>query len=470
MPVVKTLVVLVCLCVAAVIALFVLALRPAIAPIESPAQTFPPDLIRRGAALAALGDCITCHTAPGGRAFAGGRAVPTPFGTIYSTNITPDYGTGIGRWSEDAFRRALREGVDREGHALYPAFPYDHFTLMSDDDIHALYAYAMTRDPVGATSRPNDLSFPFNLRPLLVVWKWMFLREGPYRPDPAKSAQWNRGAYLVEGIGHCGACHTPRDTLGGEEADRRFGGGTAEGWAAYALDASAPAPVHWDAASLGFYLRNGWHEAHGVAHGPMAPVIDNLASLPEADIAAMAVYLAGIAGEPSANARLHGEALVEQARRRQPGAKPAAGDSLGGGQAAGAQSAGAQIYQAACAICHDSGRPLPFGGVDLSLSSGPSAPEPRNVVNMVLWGLPASDGRSGPIMPGFANVLSDSQIADLLAYLRARFGNKPAWSEVDKTIADARNGVTPVNVYPAPAIDPAPRPLRQSVSQHEAQP
>ncbi len=462
MPVLKTLVVLFCICLAVVIGFIAFAWRSAIGPIAAQSQNFSPDLVRRGAVLAALGDCNTCHTAPGGRAFSGGRAVPTPFGTIYSTNITPDADTGIGRWPEAAFRRAMREGVDREGRALYPAFPYDHFTLTTDDDIHALYAFVMTRDPVSATARVNDLAFPFNIRPLLAGWKLLFLRQGPYRPDPAQSAQWNRGAYLVEGLAHCGACHTPRNALGAERKHNRFGGGDAEGWTAYALNQSSSAPVHWDEAALASYLRNGWQEAHGLAHGPMTAVIDDLASVPDSDIAAIALYMKDVLGAPSEKERLAGDALIEQARNQQPGSMIPTSVS----QIAGAPDnvrAGAAIFQAACATCHDSGRPLPFGGVRLALSTGPSAPEPRNVINVVLWGLPAADARQSAIMPGFADMLTDQQVANLISYVRAKFSNKPPWGDIDKDIRNAKSGVSPVEVYPAPAINPE----RLTISERE---
>jgi mono/diheme cytochrome c family protein len=442
MPVFRTLVALFVVCIAIVIGFVAWAWRSAIDPIGPQAQNFSPELVQRGATLAALGDCNTCHTAPGGRAFSGGLALATPFGTIYSTNITPDADTGIGRWPEDAFRRALREGVDREGRQLYPAFPYDHFTLASDDDIHALYAYVMTRDPVRAAAPANDLAFPFNIRPLLAGWKLLFFRQGPYQPDPAQSAQWNRGAYLVQGLAHCGACHTPRNALGAEQKQNSFGGGDAEGWSAYALNQSSPAPAHWDEAALAFYLRNGWHEDHGVAHGPMAHVIDNLAALPDSDIAAIAAYMANVAGP----AIRQGPVVVVY--------------RLG---------AGGLIYAAACATCHDSGRPLPFGGADLALSTGPSAPDPRNVINVVLWGLPAADGKSSPIMPGFANVLTDRQLADLIADLRLHFSSKPPWADIDKAIGNARSGVSPADIYPAPTIDPARSPVGQVASQREAQ-
>src|SRR5438270_3548083 len=249
--------------------------RPAMAAIEPPApQSFDSALVKRGRDLAAIGNCNDCHTVRDGHDFAGGLAVPTPFGTIYSTNITPDAETGIGRWSEAAFRRAMREGVDRRGRHLYPAFPYDHFTLVSDDDDKALYAFFMTREPVRAKAPANDLSFPLNFRPVIAAWKLLYFRPGPYRPDPAQSEAWNRGAYLVEGLAHCGACHTPRNALGAEKKRERFTGGEAEGWTAYALNESSPAPVPWDGAALHHYLRNGWQDMHGIARGPMAPVIE----------------------------------------------------------------------------------------------------------------------------------------------------------------------------------------------------
>ena len=205
------------------VAAFAIAWRPAMAAIDPPAkQSFDPALVKRGRELAALGNCNSCHTVRGAKNFAGGLPVPTPFGTVFSSNITPDPETGIGRWSEEAFRRAMRSGVDRDGRHLYPTFPYDHFTNVSDDDDRALYAFLMTREPVRAPARQNQLSFPFNQRPVIAGWKLLFLRPGAYRPDTTKSAEWNRGAYLVEGLAHCGACHTPRNALGAERVGRKL--------------------------------------------------------------------------------------------------------------------------------------------------------------------------------------------------------------------------------------------------------
>ena len=414
------------------------AWRPAFDPVRPPAAgSFDPALVKRGGELAAIGNCATCHTVPGGRAFAGGFALPTPFGTIYSTNITPDERTGIGTWSEEAFRRALWEGVDRNGRHLYPAFPYDHFTLISDRDVSALYAFVMTRAPVAATAPENQLPFPLNLRPLLAGWKLLFLRTGRYQPDPNQTEEWNRGAYLANGLAHCGACHTPRNALGAEERQKSSAGGEAEGWSAYALDAASPAPVPWDAATLLFYLHNGWHRDHGVARGPMSDVTENLASAPMTDVRAIASYVASLV--PSEERRRKTNAIREQAR-----------------QAADSRTPGAAIYAAACANCHDGSRAPPYGGIDLALSTGPSGPNGRNVINVILWGLPALDEQRRPIMPGFAGTLSDRQLADLLAYVRARFSDKPPWIDLEKDIRAARAEEPRVKIHPAPSPDPAP--------------
>jgi len=444
------------LCIAAVVGLFTLAWQSSIAPVSRPAANdFDPAKIKRGAALAALGDCNTCHTTTGGGAFAGGVPVPTPFGTIYSTNITPDEDTGIGRWSEAAFRRALRQGVDRAGHQLYPAFPYDHFTLLSDDDISALYAFFMTRRPVRAMAPASGLPFPLNIRMIIAGWKLLFFHQGPFKPNPNQSDELNRGAYLVDGIGHCGACHTPRNALGAEDMGNAFGGGEVDGWTAYALNKDSPAPVPWDGKALHDYLRRGWSSEHGMAHGPMVQVIENLKSISDSDIAAMTSYLSNVFGEPSAERRRAAEALLV----REYGSHGAA---QAGSTPTGAQNVGAMIYQSTCAICHEGGQPLPFGGIDLALSTGPSGPNARNVINVVLWGFPAASGERAPIMPGFADALTDSQLEELLTYIRSRFSDKPAWIDLAHDIRVAR-GNRP-DVSSAPGTDPAGR----AVSEHEA--
>ena len=412
------------------VAAFAVAWRPAVAAIEPPApQTFDAALVKRGRDLAAIGNCNDCHTVRGGKNFAGGLAVPTPFGTIFSSNITPDPETGIGRWSEAAFRRAMRAGVDREGRHLYPTFHEDHFTHVADEDDRATYALLMTRQPVRAPARENQLSFPFNQRPVVAGWKLLFLRSDTYQPDSTKGAEWNRGAYLVEGLAHCGACHTPRNALGAERVNAQFAGGEVDNWHAYAINDQSHAPVPWDADALYAYLRNGFHPDHGTARGPMAEVVSNLSSVPDSDVRAIAVYMAEMSGPPTSDRKRRGEAAIAQAKTPPK-------------QASKPDSAGASIYAAACASCHEAGRPPPFGGVNLGLSTAISAPDPRNLANIVLSGVRAVEGEASPIMPGFAAGMTDAQVAAVLNYLRARFSDQPAWSGVEKAIADARRTET----------------------------
>lgn len=390
-----------------------------------------PVAARRGASLALLGDCATCHTAPAGVPYAGALAMPTPFGTIYSTNITPDPETGIGRWSEQAFVRALRSGVDREGRHLYPAFPYDHFTRVSDDDAKALYAFLMSLDPVRSPAPPNGLPFPLNIRLTLAGWKLLFLRQARFVTDPARDEKWNRGKYLVDGLGHCGSCHSPRNLMGAERMSASFEGGEAEGWRAYALGRTSQSPVPWDEAALTEYLGNGSHPMHGTAQGPMGNVTDNLSLVDIEDVRAMAHYLATLGKSERSNGRKNGTASG-------PGRLP---------QAAGAQAAtpsvpsdaGGAIYATVCASCHEGDRPLPLGGLRLGLSTAVTDETPANLVNLVVRGIPpAASGSARPIMPGFGDVLADGQITALSNYLRTQLGQRQPWDGTAAAIAEAR--------------------------------
>jgi mono/diheme cytochrome c family protein len=394
----------------------VLVWRPQIDPIEAPkANAFNRELVTKGAQIAAIGNCIVCHTKQGGAAYAGSRALPTPFGTIYSSNITPDPDTGIGRWSEDAFRRAMRDGVDRKGRHLYPAFPYDHFTHLTDEDIRALYTFMMTRDPVHLVIPENKLAFPFNIRPLIAGWNLLFLRRGSIPADIAQTTEWNRGAYLVESAAHCGACHTPRNILGAEKKSQAYDGSTIEGWVAPALNFNSPAPVTWTAEQLFEYLRTGWQAKHGAAVGPMVSVTDNLADASDEDIRAIAVYIASLSkGREN-----------ETAQPREPNHDT---------------SAAATIYAGACAVCHDRPAGLASQSLPLTLSSALREPQPRNTINVILHGVALRPGEPGPFMPAFGNTLSDKQIADVAAYLRGRFTDEPTWGDMGSDIESVRKG------------------------------
>jgi mono/diheme cytochrome c family protein len=380
-----------------------IAWHPKIDPVAQPDADAK--LIPRGAELAALGDCATCHTRPHGEPYAGGLRLATPFGAIYSTNITPDPDTGIGRWSRAAFIRAMRQGVDRTGNNLYPAFPYDHFTHVTDDDLAAVYAFLMAEQPVRATPPANELAFPLNWRPLLAGWNLLFLHDRRFQPDPAHDARWNRGAYLVEGLGHCASCHSPRNAFGAEVQDESLAGGTAEGWTAPPL-AGAP----WTEASLFSYLRTGLDAHHGAAAGPMAPVTWSLARVPDEDVRAMAAYLATKTGPV--------------------GTPPSESAS------AMADAPGAAIFAGACASCHGPSSPMTSNGApSLALSSAVQSNSPDNALRIILGGIPPEPYRAGPQMPGFAPMLRDSQLADLASYLRGRFApGDPAWTGLPDAI------------------------------------
>ena len=269
-----------------------LAYEREIAPIARPDPgSFDKALVERGRVLANYGDCTACHTRPDGPPFAGNLPLKTPFGTIYTTNITPDPETGIGTWSREAFRRSMKDGVDRKGRHLYPAFPYDHFTKVKDADIDAIYAYLMAAvAPVRETTRGNDFGFPYNIRATLAVWKLLFLDKTPFQPDPSKDAEWNEGAYLVEGLGHCGACHSPRNFMGARTTPA-YGGGSAEGWYAPPLNKDNLSQQPWTKVELVVYLMDGWHAKHGMAAGSMTPVVDALHKQNEIDVFAIAAYV-----------------------------------------------------------------------------------------------------------------------------------------------------------------------------------
>ncbi len=433
-------------------AAFAYAWEPAIGPVRRPAASaFDPALVAHGAKLAAVGNCVSCHTVPGGRSFAGGLPIRTPFGTIHSTNITPHETAGIGAWSEAAFVRSMREGVGREGEHLYPAFPYDHTTLVTNADNRALYAYLMTRAPADSVPPPNDLPFPLTLRPVIAGWKLLFFREGAFEPDPTRSAQLNRGAYLAEGLGHCGSCHTPRNVFGAEKRDEHWAGGEADGWKAYAIDAGSHAPIPWTEDTLYGYLRNGWHAAHGVARGPMAEVTGNLGSLSDDDVRAIAAYNALVMGQPAPERQAKAKEL----------ARYVVDGSVAPAEVAAAPpvdpaNRGEAVYRAACASCHEAQRPQPYGGLNLHLSTAIAAPDPQNVVTVTLFGLPPGDGQRSSIMPGYAASLTDADLVALLGYMRETYTDRAPWTDLDRIVADTRSGRHRVAVRPADGIERAP--------------
>lgn len=407
----------------AVVALLAFAWRPAIAPIQPPAAaSFPRDVVERGEALAGAGNCIDCHTAPGGKPNAGGKPLYTRVGWFYSPNLTPDVQTGIGSWSEGAFTRALREGVSRDGRHLFPVFPYTHYTKLNNADIQALYAYFMSRPATTAPNKPNTLVFPLDVRPLQALWKSLFFKPGPLWPHPGRDARWNRGAYLAEALAACANCHTDRNLLGAEQVGHPYAGAAIDGWYATSLDIS-PSPARWTEEEFFTYLRTGDSPPHGVALGPMRPVVRGLAKMPDEDLRALANYFISL-NTPS------GAALEPGIRRALAPTAPTTDK----------QRAGLKIYMENCASCHGApGEKPPVARSPLGLSEAMWNPyRAYNLVMTVLDGIDGHDGLPGA-MPGFRNKFSDDDIEALAIYLRTTHTTMPVWGLLAERIKLSRN-------------------------------
>jgi nicotinate dehydrogenase subunit B len=402
--------------------------RPAIAPVLSGGSSiYTAATIERGRQLAAAGDCMVCHTAPGGVPNAGGRAMDTPFGKIFTTNLTPDAQTGIGLWSFSAFQRAMREGISRDGHHLYPAFPFTAFAKTSDEDLTALYAYLMAQPAVRSETPAAQLVFPFNMRPLMAAWNAMFHDPATYRADPTQTVEWNRGAYLVNGLGHCGACHTPRNALGAERGGPAFlSGAVVDGWEAPALTALSRAPVPWTSGELYRYLRNGYSLQHGAAAGPMGPVVKELGALPDDDIRAMASYLT------SFNQPLAEPEGAELARQVVLTAHQSGAALPGPGQ---------RLFNGACASCHHDGDGPKLLGVNapLALNSKLHSERPDNLIRVILDGIRTPATAEIGFMPAFRHSLDDAQIAELAGYMRSRYApGQAAWKDLPAAVSRLR--------------------------------
>ena len=382
------------------------------------------ELIKRGEYLAGAGDCIACHTAPGGKPMAGGLQLPTPLGAIVSTNITPSKTYGIGNYTQAQFIDALRKGVRADGRRLYPAMPYTSYAKVTDDDAQALYAYFMHAvAPVDVAAPATNLPFPFNIRLSMAGWNLLFLDNKPFVPDAGKSAEWNRGAYLTRGLAHCSACHTPRNMLMAEDLSRELGGGDVGVWHAPNITSDANSGVGgWSEQELVDYMQLGHALGKAQAAGPMAEAVDNsLRHLSTDDLRAIAVYLKSVPAQRDA------------ADTKPVYAWGAAGDDLNSIRgvvlpADPNQMTGPQLYDAHCATCHqargegsfDGGLPPLFHNTALGRSNT------NNLVMVMLEGVQRHTASSEVLMPGFEKTLSDQQIAMLGNYLVKNFGNPKA--------------------------------------------
>ena len=385
--------------------------EPPRAGVNPPAAT--PQQIERGAYLARAGNCMNCHTARGGAPFAGGRGITTPFGTVYSSNLTPDDETGLGRWSAADFRRALHEGRSRDGRLLYPAFPYPDFTLVTHEDSDALYAWLRTLPAVRRAATPHDLRWPYGTQAALGVWRALYFEPGPFVPDPQQSAQWNRGAYLVQSLGHCAACHAPRDALAGQRDRTTLAGAPMpqQNWYAPSLASPHEAGVDSDGMRDFVQLMRTGTAPRAVALGPMAEVVQHSTQfLTMHDLEAIGLYL-------------------QTLPRSAPPPEPDRGEP--------ARSArGARIYDDHCVQCHgEQGQGVRGAYPPLAGNRAVTMQDPTNLVRVVLQGgfAPATTGNPRPFgMPPYLLTLDDAEIAAVLTHLRGAWGNRaPQVSELD---------------------------------------
>lgn len=362
--------------------------------------------VERGRYLATLGDCVACHTVPGGRPYAGGLPLETPFGTILAPNITPDTETGIGLWSDQEFVAALREGRGRHGAHLYPAMPYTAYTRMSPEEALDIRAYLHTIEPVRNKVVANQLPFPFNIRASLIAWNWLNFKEGEYKPDPAKSEEWNRGGELVQGAGHCGACHTPKNLTGGDQDSAFLQGAALQDWYAPNITGDPVKGVGaWSDEDLFRYLHGGANR-WTIASGPMAEAVTNSTSkMSDTDLKAVVAY------------------LKDQKPAGGKTAEPLAGDDA-------RMKRGEAIYIDSCAACHTAAG-VGAEGLFPRLAGSPlvRADDPTTLIRMVLQGsrgVATQSYPTGPAMPPLAWRLDDDQVASVLTYIRNAWGNAAA--------------------------------------------
>ena len=388
----------------------------------APAAMPPGALVARGAYLARAGNCMGCHTTAGGAPYAGGRGVPTPFGTVYASNLTPDVNSGIGAWSAADFWRALHHGRSRDGRLLYPAFPYPNYTRVTREDADALHAYLRSLPAAAQPNRAHALRFPFDQQGALAVWRALYFRPSVHTPDALRSAEWNRGAYLVEGLGHCNACHASRNALGATASPLDLAGGLipVQNWYAPSLASAREASVAaWDLADITALLKTGVAAPHGTlvaVAGPMSEVvIGSTQHLTDPDLRAMASYL---------------KALPQTTPTTQTGEHRAAGVPglfTTTSTTAALAGPGAKLYEQHCADCHgERGEGVAAIYPALAGNRAVAMHTPANAVHLVVEGgfAPATAGNPRPFgMPPFATVLNDDEVAQVLTFVRRSWGN-----------------------------------------------
>jgi mono/diheme cytochrome c family protein len=384
-------------------------------PTGVPAELKSASLIEQGKYLTQAADCAACHTAEGGAPYAGGRAFVLPFGTLYSTNITPDKETGIGNYSDANFLNAVHKGIGPNNTKLYPAMPFASYTYMTDADAIAIKAYLFSLPPVHAPAPQNTLIFPFNQRSLMGIWALLFNPDKRFEPRTERDPKWNRGAYLVEGMAHCGECHTPRNLMQALDQREKFAGAVQAGWRAYNITSNPKSGIGaWSETELAQYLSAGHAAGRGTATGPMGEAVDNsLQYLTNGDITAMVAYLRTVSGIATSD-------LPEP----KAAAAPA---SHAEGLTAGADARGKAVYAGACAGCHDwSGISPVIPAATLTGVRSVNDPTATNVVQVILTGAHRQFADARATMPAFGEAYSDEEIASLANYVTARFGAQPS--------------------------------------------
>ena len=379
-------------------------------PTGVPPELRSADLVERGHYLTIAADCKVCHTAEGGKPYAGGRPFKTQFGTLYAPNITADQETGIGNWTDSEFIRAMHEGIGKDGSHLYPAFPYESYTLLADEDVRAIKAYLFSLPPVRAIAPANALAFPFNQRWLIALWSRFYNPDERFRPHEDRSPQWNRGAYIAEGLAHCGDCHTPRNLAQALDNRRKYGGMITAGWQAYNITSDKVSGVGaWADAQLLAYLRTGHATGHGSAAGPMAEAVDvSLSALAPADLNAVVLYLRSVPGVSTPG--LAAPKLTQ------------ASDSPNGLEA-DVDPRGKQVFEGTCASCHGwSGTSLLTADATLTGSRAVNDVSAGNIVQIVMFGELRTTQHGLVSMPAFGHSYSDAEIAAVSNYVTARFG------------------------------------------------
>lgn len=391
------------------------------------------DRIKRGEYLARAADCVSCHTTEGGEPFAGGLPFKTPMGTLYSTNITPDKETGIGKWNDEEFMRALREGKGKHGENLYPAMPYTSYTLITDEDVQLIKEFIFSLPPVKRRDRRDEMTFPFNIRLGLSAWKLVNFDNRRFQPNEKMDDKWNRGAYLVEALGHCGECHTPRNIIMGMKADERYAGAMLDGWHAFNITSDKAAGIgSWSQDDIVNYLRSGHAAGKGGAAGPMAEVIENSSRhLTEADLQAMAYYISII--EPKNPDK-------ETRGRTTWGSIDQSVDTLRGKSFQAANVDGARLYLGNCASCHRYSGAGTEDGYYPSLikNSSIGAATTNNLIMVILNGVQRRTNEGEIFMPAFASNLSDEEIAKLASHVLQQFG-QPALKVADDDVKKLRH-------------------------------